>query len=170
MPIDIDKSTKERYLFQISKYAQYFVAFLGEDITKKNNQYSKIINDYLEQLRYIEQTTLYSFLFNIFQDFEDKTINEDTLCNVLQMLVSYHIRRLLCQVQSNTLKGLYKGLYKRCFGSVQKTNENYFDMIAFTLIKELENSKDVFPTDEFVIKNLPEYKIYSSNKKLTNIY
>ena len=120
-------------LEDLSKYAKYYSAFIG-----RNNSYSSIINKYLQDFRTIDQSTLYSFLFDIFADYEANNINHDTVVRVLSFLRSYSVRRIVCEKSSNSLRGLYKTLYNRLFKepAYDKYYENIYSFFKTTPTKD----------------------------------
>lgn len=69
------KYTNETMLQEMFHYAKIYHTFLYGD--KKN--YSEKTNKFLEGLRKLKQTTVYLFLFSVFDDFENKIISEDVL-------------------------------------------------------------------------------------------
>lgn len=158
----VEGKDKEDVLKQVTRFGKFYSAFIGTA-----NSYSKRINKLLDGFRRIDQSTLYTFLFHIFDDYENEIIDEDTLCKVLEIFLSYHIRRLICSVGSNTLKGLYKTFYKRVFPEGgAKYRDNYCDVIASVLIGQLKGTKDVIQQDNQVLENLKTFNIYQSNTKL----
>lgn len=149
------KYTNESMLQEILHYAKQYAVFLEGDETL-----GKEINHYLEGLRRLKQTTIYLFLFHIFDDYEKEVINQETLEKVLKMLLNYSIRRLICEVGSNSLRGLYKTLYNRVFNRAEN-KEHYYDAIV-SFLSQL-TSKDVIPTDEEFVQALKERNLYRKN-------
>ena len=98
--------TNETMLEELLHYAKQYDIFLNG-----SKNLSKDINKALSGLRKLKQTTVYLFLFDVFDDFEDDIIDENELSEVLHLLLNYSIRRLICEVGSNSLRGLYKTLW-----------------------------------------------------------
>lgn len=102
--------SNETMLAEILHYARQYHVFLnGEDTLGAE------INSALDGLRRLNQTTVYLFLFRIFDDYENGVISKVELGKVLNLLLHYSIRRLICEIGSNSLRGLYKTLYSRVF-------------------------------------------------------
>ena len=76
----------------------------------------------------VKQTTCYPFLLHIFDDFEQHVITEKTLEKTLLFIQSYLVRRMVCGIQSNTLRGLFRNLYNRIF-KVTSNKEKYYEAI-----------------------------------------
>ena len=148
--------TNETMLGEILHYAQQYYAFYCGDKLHLSNE----ANQFLDSLRKLNQTTVYIFLFSVFDDFEAGVIDDETLCKVLRLLLNYSIRRLICEVGSNSLRGLYKTLYGRVFNRPENKN-NYYDSIVSFLLQL--TSKDVMPSDAEFVAALKERNLYRKN-------
>ena len=148
--------TNESMLKEILHYAQQYHAFYYGD----GQRLSSTANHLLKSLQTLKQTTVYLFLFSVFDDFEADVIDDETLCKVLRLLLNYSIRRLICEVGSNSLRGLYKTLYGRVFNRSENKN-NYYDSIVSFLLQL--TSKDVMPSDAEFIAALKERNLYRKN-------
>lgn len=148
--------TNESMLKEILHYAQQYHAFYYGD----EQRLSSTANQLLKGLRTLKQTTVYLFLFSVFDDFEAGVIDDETLCKVLRLLLNYSIRRLICEVGSNSLRGLYKTLYGRVFNRPENKN-NYYDSIVSFLLQL--TSKDVMPSDAEFVAALKERNLYRKN-------
>lgn len=132
--------TNETMLNELLNYSNYYKAFLFGDY--KN--YSKIVNKRLLDLRTIDQATIYPFLFCIFDDFSKNILTMDELEKVLTFFFNYLLRRIVCDISSNSLRGLYKTLYNRIFANTAAF-DNYYDSII-QFFSQLSN-KNAIPSD-----------------------
>lgn len=131
--------TNETMLQEILHYASFYHIFLYG-----SNEFSNGINDALKSLRELKQTTIYIFLFRVMDDYLDKKIDESELEKILKLFVSYSVRRIICEINSNSLRGLYKTLYNRAF--IRPENkDNYYDAIV-SFMNQL-TSRDVIPSN-----------------------
>lgn len=150
-----NKYTQESCLQELKYYADIFKAFVYDEQT-----YSSEISKTLKNIRLLKQTTCYPFLLHVFNDYEQKVIDEITLEKVIKFILAYLLRRMVCGVPSNSLRGLFIYLYNRVF-KVTANKQKYYESInkfLFTL-----NSKDSVPTNnEFEIA-LNTSNIYSNN-------
>lgn len=148
--------TNETMLKEILHYAELYHIFLkgGDDSLNAD------VNNALTGLRQLNQTTVYLFLFSLFDDFLEGIIDDKTLAKVLQLLLNYSIRRLICEVGSNSLRGLYKTLYQRVFDKEENKNHYYDAIISFL---QQMTSKDVFPDDSSFIGALKYNNLYRKN-------
>ena len=147
--------TNETMLKEILHYAEQYHTFYHG-----NKNLNDTINIALSGLRQLKQTTVYLFLFQIFDDFEEGLLDQDDLGRILQLLLNYSIRRLTCEIGSNSLRGLYKTLYGRVFNRTENKNHYYDSIVSFLL--QL-TSKDAIPSDNDFISALKERNLYRKN-------
>lgn len=150
-----NKYTNEKILKELSNYSEVFRAF----ITEKSNKYSENIKLPLRTLRLLKQTTSYPFLLHVFNDYEQKVITEETLVNILNFLVSYLLRRMVCGVPSNSLSGLFTSLYSQVF-KVEKNKQKYYESINKYLASI--STKDKTPTGEVFEEQLKNTNLYAN--------
>lgn len=147
--------SNESMLEELLHYAELYNTFLFG-----NSKYSESINTSLADLQKLKQTTVFLFLFRLFDDLENDVVDEDELAKVLRLLVAYTIRRMMCEVSSNSLRGLYKTLYSRVFNNAEN-KEHYYDAIASFIIQITTN--DAIPTDEEFTDALVWNNLYKKN-------
>lgn len=149
------KYSNEEMLSELLHYAKQYNIFI-----KGDGNLGKDVNDSLDGLRRLKQSTVYLFLFSVFDDYENSVIVKEELAKVLHLLLNYSIRRLICEVNSNSLRGLYKTLYKRVFGKPEN-KQHYYDAIV-SFLSNL-NSRDAIPTDDVFALALKEKNLYRKN-------
>lgn len=148
--------SNESMLAEILHYADLYNTFLyGND-----SKYSKEINDLLCDLQKLKQTTVFLFLFPVFDDFINGIIDEKELERVLRFLLNYSIRRLICEIGSNSLRGLYKTLYARVFARSENKKHYYDSIISF--FQQL-TTRDALPDDKTFILALKRNNLYRKN-------
>lgn len=148
--------TNETMLSEILHYAEFYHAFLYGDEKK----YGKEVNTLLLDLQKLKQSTVFLFLFKVFDDFQAGLIDEKELAKVLRLLLNYSIRRLVCEIGSNSLRGLYKTLHSRVYSN-EKNKERYYDALVSFLMQI--TSKDALPTDDAFILALKQTNLYRKN-------
>lgn len=147
--------TKETMLEEILHYARFYKAFLYGD-----EKYSAEINRLLADLQKLKQTTVFVFLFRVFDDYETGVLSEKELERVIRFLLMYSIRRLICEIGSNSLRGLYKTLYARVFAR-EENKSHYYDSIVCFMMQL--TSKDMLPTDKDFAEGLLHKNLYRKN-------
>ena len=118
--------TNESVLIELLHYAEFYHAFLYG-----SSKYSDDINKILQSLQKLKQTTVFLFLFRVFDDYEEQIIGEEELEKVLQFLLNYSLRRVICEIGSNSLRGLYKTLYSRIFAREENKKFYYDSVVSF---------------------------------------
>lgn len=147
--------TNETMLEEILHYVDYYHAFLY-----RSDKYSVAINDLLANLQRLKQTTVFLFLFRVFDDYNNGVITEQELIKVLRFLLHYSIRRMICEVGSNSLRGLYKTLYGRVFAN--EDNKKYYYDAVVSFFKQL-TSKDALIDDDTFVQALKYNNLYRKN-------
>lgn len=148
--------SNESMLEEVLHYAELYSTFLyGND-----DKYGKEVNRLLRDLQKLKQTTVFLFLFPVFDDYENNVIDEKELERVLRFLLNYSIRRLICEVGSNSLRGLYKTLYARVFARPEN-KQHYYDAIV-SFFQQL-TSRDALPDDKTFIQALKQNNLYRKN-------
>ena len=113
----------------------------------------------LDGFRSLKQATIYPFLFSVFDDYEDGVIDDGVLYSVLVFFLNYTIRRAITGVPTNSLRGLYKGLYKRIFTSDSEKIDYLHSIYSF--MAQLQ-SKDSVPNDTIFKDRLMTEDIYKN--------
>lgn len=149
------KYDNEKMLQEILHYAKQYCAFCYG-----SSGFDAEVNKALAGLRKLKQTTVYLFLFRVFDDYENGIITQNELARVLKMLLSYSIRRLVCEIGSNSLRGLYKTLYGRVFEQKENKNTYYDSLVSFFM---QQTSKNTIPSDNEFLTALQEKNLYSKN-------
>lgn len=147
--------SNESMLREIRHYAEYYHTFMNGDEHLSDN-----INRYLAGLRKLKQTTVFLFLFHVFDDYEDGVIDQAELEKVLQLLLSYSVRRLMCEISSNSLRGMYKTLYGRVFQQEEYKAQYYDSVVSFM---QQMTSRDVIPADDDFRYSLIHNNLYQKH-------
>ena len=154
--------TNESMLSELLHYTKQYHIFLNGDESLGSE-----INSALDGLRRLNQTTVYLFLFHIFDDYENGVIDKTELAKVLNLLLHYSIRRLICEIGSNSLRGLYKTLYSRIFAR-EENKVHYYDAIVSFMLQM--TSKDAIPSDADFVQALKERNLYRKKVQFTRDY
>lgn len=147
--------SQESILKELKYYAEIFGAFVYG-----SKAYSEKINKCLKSIRLLNQTTCYPFLFHVFDDYHHNVIDEATVEKILHFILSYLLRRMVCGVPSNSLRGLFTYLYNRIF-KVSSNKKKYYESINKFLFTV--SSKDVVPSTAEFERSLLKSNIYGNN-------
>lgn len=143
----------EDVLISLKRTSKYYGAFIGE-----NNCYSSSVMEYLNAFNTIKQTTVIPLIFRIFDDYENKYINEEVLCKLLSYLLTYFVRTNACEINKNMAKFM-KSLYSRVIDG--SDYDNYFEKVAIFLNDIRAN--DRMPTDKEFKEALIYKPLYKKN-------
>lgn len=147
--------TQEEILKELKYFSDIFRTFvLG------NNSYSTRINIMMKKIRMLNQATCYPFLLHVFDDYNQGVISEEVLEKTLQFILSYLLRRMVCGVPSNSLRGLFIYLYNRVF-KVTSNKQKYYEAINKFLFTSL--SRDVVPSSNEFLRSLQTANIYGNS-------
>ena len=125
---------------ELERFSRYFEAFKFSV-----GNYSETTKKYLSDLRELNQTTCYPFLFKLFDDYDHELIDEMTLEAVLKLIISYYVQFLTCNFKTNGHNKFFASLYRRAF-KTQSSYENYFDVLKkFICTRKAEQER--IPTE-----------------------
>lgn len=85
--INVQRNSHKDVLTALRGTSKYYGAFIGEI-----ECYSARVTKYLNAFNMIKQTTVLPLLFRVFDDYEAGNIDENTLCSVLEFLLTYFVR------------------------------------------------------------------------------
>ena len=88
------------------------LSVLYSRIATSNLEPNLQFRNYFEHFRRLDFGTVYPLLLALYEDYEDGQFTEEEFLNVLRILFSFIIRRMVVGVPSNSLAGLFVGLCK----------------------------------------------------------
>lgn len=146
----------EEKLQELVYYAKIFAAFV-----QRKSQYSMEIKERLKNIYLLQQTTIYPFLFHLFDDYHRKILVEAALIQILDFLFIYLLRRIVCGVVSNRLRKLFIVLYDHVF-RISKNKEKYYLAIKKYLFSGT-NIINQIPSDQQFYQALLSKNLYRLN-------
>ncbi len=153
--------TNKDMLDELISYARIYYTFLNEC-----EEYSHSINNGLRLLREMQQGTVYPFLLAVFDDYRAGIIDVGEVEKIIQLIVAYHARRLICEFPSHTLRNFYTSLYRRVFVTNPKNYDRYYAAIQQFMCNI--NTNDRMPSDK-VFYDALKYKNIISKGKLAKL-
>ena len=105
-------------------------------------------------LKELKVDVAYPLLLELYQDYEDKVLSRDELCQVVRWIESYVFRRVICEIPSNTLKDVFAR-----FSKALDKKACYFESLQtqFRLLP-------LFPGNTEFLGALKKYELYKPNK------
>ena len=141
----------ENFFIELISYAKYYGWF------KYCNSSNNDINNRLSQIQQLKSTVVYPFLLYVFEEcYSVQRISEEDLCDILDIIISFVIRRLICEFPTNALNKLFAALPRELS---EKNSINLTDNLAAALMQK--TGKSVFPRDNLVIDKLQTRDFYN---------
>ncbi len=140
---------KSEILEELLKYALKYNFFIQEHSDKD-------INKRLQNIRDLDSTSLYPYLFDVFDLFEDEKLSKNDVLEILKFLESYSFRKSL----SGDTKGVVAMILslKKEIRKQPDWQKNYLEIFKAILISKTSSQK--FPIDEDFEKFLSEADVY----------
>lgn len=116
----------------------------------------KEINDCYKEIVSLDMKVAYPFFLKIVFDYQENKITKEELIEILQLTISYIVRRSICEIPTNALNKVFAAMKNHI-------NENdYLNSIKANFI--FSEDKKLFPTDEsfktrFILKDIYNMKI-----------
>lgn len=131
--------TAEGLLEELLTFAKYYSWF------KYYNSPYEELNDRLEQMGRLKSTVVYPFLLNLYEDcFIYNNFKEKELSDVLDLINSYVLRRLICELPTNALNKVFCGLSKE-IDKMKNDEISILEKVKIVLVKL--KGKAIFPND-----------------------
>lgn len=153
--------TKEELIKDLFETSKIYEPFL-----KESSRYSKLTNSLMKELRDMAQSTAYPFLMKIFIDKENAIIEENTLDKVINLIIVYLVRRTICGVSTNSLRGFMLNLYNRIFKLEENKNPSKYYEAIYAYLSEIQTN-DKLKTNSDVLSSLGSYELYKNGKFAT---
>lgn len=142
----------------ISKYSKYFFSIaLDKDSDKDIQNAFKNFNE-------LQVNTSHPFLLQVYKDYDEKVITKEELLKIINIIESYVLRRIICEIPTNSLNKTFAFLYEEI------DLENYVESLEIALYKRKTYKR--FPNNEefkkdFITKDI--YNMRNRNYILSNL-
>lgn len=135
----------EGFLEELTTYGQYY------SWLKYCNSPDDDINIRLSQLQRLKSTVVYPFVLNVFEDcYMYHKIDKSMVCKTLDVILSYVMRRLLCEMPTNALNKVFATMAKDI--ERHSTTDSLCDKVALVLAGK--KGKVIFPNDNLLKEKL----------------
>lgn len=133
--------TPEKLLNELLIDARYYSWFIN-----CNSGVSKV-DEKLSQIDKLKSKVVYPFLLHIFRlCYKDNHIEENELINILDLIISYTFRRLICEIPTNALNKIFCSITKEIDDI--KTEVSIYEKTATVLLAK--SGKGIFPTNDML--------------------
>lgn len=138
----LENYTTEGLLEELLTFARYYSWF-----KYYNSPYDEL-NNKLEELGRLKSTVVYPFLLNLFEDcFIHNTFKRNELEDVLDLVISYVLRRMVCEMPTNALNKVFCYL-SRDIDKMDNDNKSILEKVTLSLLRV--KGKGVFPNDNML--------------------
>lgn len=143
----------EGFLDELLVYAQYYSWF------RYCNCPDEEINNRLIQIDRLKSTVVYPFLLGVFEDgYLYKRIDKKEVSNVLDLIISYVLRRMICDLPTNALNKVFSSLAKDT--AKDKYGElDLYQKVAIVLLSK--RGKVGFPTNNMLKESFINKDFYA---------
>lgn len=147
---NLSEISTEVLLIELTRFGEYYSWF------KFCNSRENSINKRLSHFQKLKSTTVYPFLLVLFESYyNNKEMDAETLISIMDLLLSYIVRRLICDMPSNALNKVFAAIGK----DFEKNNdEGYYERVVRFL--GARTGKAVFPSNDNVRDNLYDRDFY----------
>jgi len=172
---------KERIIPNKNKVYLYFKNYvqknisnnedLLKDLLKYSNLYKRIINAKIDggkidaslaKINRLESNVTYPFVLEILEDFENDIISQNDLVSILEIIVSFVFRRLICEVPTNALNKIFMVLGRE-IKKYKEFEEKYIEIFKRVITQKRYSQR--FPENDEFSKRIVKKDIYNFKNK-----
>jgi len=138
------------YLKEVAAFSKYYAKLLDPEEEK-----SAKIASRTTRLNRFEATTAYTFLLNVYHDYENGEVAEDDFAVILDILETFLIRRFVCGVPTHGLNRTFASLYAQARKAGSLVDG----------VRQVLKDKD-FPRDKDFRERLVTFRLYGGGDRL----
>lgn len=143
--------TPEVLLNELLTDAKYYAWFIN------CNSGIDAIDERLSQIDKLKSKVVYPFLLHIFRlCFGEEEIEVNELINILDLIISYTFRRLICEIPTNALNKIFCSMTKDIKDI--KGEMSIYEKTATVLVSK--NGKGIFPNNDMLKENMIKRDFY----------
>lgn len=153
---------REKAVKDLSEYAIIYKLFLNLNVYDVEEKKYKDTINLLKELRDMDQTTPYPFLMRVCKDERNGDIDVATLNKVINLIIVYYIRAIVCQIRSGSRRGYLLSMYKSIFEIIpeNKNISTYYKAVYKYIHEQGKGSK--MPTEKEFLKRLEAFDLYQN--------
>lgn len=143
--------TIESLVIELREYAKRYCAMaLGKE---QDAQLKRVFKD-LDQ---IKADVVYPFLLEVYTDYDMGTLTRDEMRQIVEMVISYLLRRAVCRIPTNSLNNTFAGF------STAVRKDRYVDSVKAHFLKMPSYRR--FPTDAEFAADLVKNDLYNFRRR-----
>lgn len=151
---------KEAFFRDLEDYSLAYQQILNSSVGDKK------INNILFRLNQLEVTVTYPFLMAILRDFNNEQYTSEQVEEILVIVESYIVRRMIAQIPSNALNKIFAVLYRdfrKHLSTSHGAESEPKEIISYLLLNKEKSG--LFPRDQEIQSILQTRDMYNINPK-----
>lgn len=149
-------TNNEDLLIDLLKYSVFYKQIINAKIDGNK------IDIALSKINRLESNVTYPFVIELLDDFERKIIDESDLVSILEIIVSFVFRRLICEVPTNALNKIFMVLGRE-IKKHKDYQEEYVEIFKRVITQKRYSQR--FPENEEFAEKLVKKDIYNFKNK-----
>lgn len=143
----------EAILQDMLEYAGYYKEIIAPDERNASS-------DVLKRINRLDVKTCVPLMLDLFKARSNDAISDAELCQALEIIESYIIRREICGLPTNLLNKLFVRIGAEIDRDVEKEGISYYDALCRELLSKTGRSR--FPNDHEFRENFELYDLYDA--------
>lgn len=141
------KTTMKDIVIEIYRYSKYFVnmALEGEE--------DKELKSIFTNINTLKVDVAYPFLLEIYEDYRIAAISKNDFIEILKLIESYVLRRVICEIPTNSLN--------KTFANISRELDKTRYLESVRAVFQLKDSYREFPTDTDFVEALKIKDVYN---------
>lgn len=143
-------------LIDLLKFSLFY-----KDIINSKEQKDKI-STVVNKINRLESIVTYPFIMEVFNDYKDNIISENDVISILEIIVTFVFRRLICEVPTNSLNKIFMTMGRE----IKKHNdyeEQYVDIFKYILTHKRLSQR--MPEDDEFASKIIQKDVYNFKRK-----
>lgn len=148
--------SKEDFLKEILKYSEYYSSIIFAK--HENKRISQLLNNFKK----IEVSVSYPFLLSMWENLNSKLITENQVVICLEIIESFVLRRIICEVPTNALNKIFMNLpYEMAHPKLSEIP--YEEQLKYCICRKKSSQR--YPGDKEFYDSFQEREIYKMKPK-----
>ncbi len=153
----------EKILIDMLKFARIYKIIIDKNALwqydNENPKEKRILREKINLIDDLQFGTAYPFVMRLIDDFENGELDFENLSEILNLLISYFVRRSICALPTASLNKILYSLYNRL-------KKDYEELSANAVARYLgeKGDSEVFPNASMLERNFENTALFKSKK------
>lgn len=153
----------EKILKDMLKFARIYKIIIDKNALwqydNENPKEKRILREKINFIHYLDFGTAFPFVMRLIDDFENDELDFENLSEILNLLISYFVRRSICALPTASLNKILYSLYNRL-------KKDYEELSANAVARYLgeKGGSEVFPNASMLERNFENTALFKSKK------